>query len=235
MQSQANITPIQNDLRGAAIAEGDTLVICIREFLMKPGHHHGMLSPRFTGFAMELLLRRLEPPPTSNPESILYRHEQSLISHLRAMLPASGHRNSETETILLPQCQGLIEAIGHRLAYDAAVEEGLDQYLIDSYVSHAISVDPSWYSEEGGIPRALQKKMELEAATASFQHLESLLERLDVDSYVTAPIVSDERWDAYERSLQTYSHPESSVVDIPQLTNLPSALFHELQQVTARL
>ena len=81
----------------------------------------------------------LEAPPTSNPESLLCWHEQLLISHLRAMVSASGHRNLETEAILLPQCQGLIEAIGHRTAYDAAVEEGLDQHLIDTYVSHVIS------------------------------------------------------------------------------------------------
>jgi acyl-CoA oxidase len=184
---------------------------------------------------MELLLGRLEAPPTSNPDSLLYRHEQSLVSHLRAILSASGHRNPETEAILLPQCQGLIEAIGHRMAYDAAVEEGLDQHLIDSYVSHVISVDPSWYSEEAGIPRALQKKMELESATASFRHLESLLERLDVDSYVTAPMVSDERWEAYERSLETYMHPGGSKLDSPRLQNLASILLHESHQLAARL
>jgi acyl-CoA oxidase len=184
---------------------------------------------------MELLLGRLEAPPTSNPDSLLYRHEQSLVSHLRAILSASGHRNPETEAILLPQCQGLIEAIGHRMAYDAAVEEGLDQHLIDSYVSHVISVDPSWYSEEAGIPRALQKKMELESATASFRHLESLLGRLDVDSYVTAPMVSDERWEAYERSLETHMHPGGSKLDSPRLQNLASILLHESHQLAARL
>ena len=184
---------------------------------------------------MELLLDRLEAPPTCDPESLLYRHERSLISHLRATVSASGHRNPETEAILLPQCQGLIEAIGHRMAYDAAVEEGLDQHLIDTYVSHVISVDPSWYSEEAGIPRALQKKMELESAAASFKHLESLLERLDVDSYVTAPMISDERWDAYEQSLQTYSHPGNSMLDTPWLQNLPSAFLDEAQQFFARL
>ena len=184
---------------------------------------------------MELLLGRLEVPPTSNPESLLYRHEQSLISHLRAILSASGHRNPETEATLLPQCQGLIEAIGHRMAYDAAVEEKLDQHLIDTYVSHVISVDPSWYSEEAGIPRALQKKMELESATASFKHLESLLERLDVDSYVTAPMVSDERWYAYERSLETYTHPAKPIPDIPWSQSIPSAFIYEPQQLFSRL
>ena len=184
---------------------------------------------------MELLLGRLEAPPTSNPGSMLYRHEQSLISNLRTVVPASGHRNPETEAIILPQCQGLIEAIGHRMAYDAAVEDGLDQHLIDSYVSHVMSVDPAWYSEEAGIPRALQKKMELESATASFKNLESLLERLDADSYVTAPMVSDERWEAYERSLQTYSHPGSSIPDTPWFQNLSSTLLHESQQLFARL
>lgn len=180
---------------------------------------------------MELLLGRIKAPPTNNPESLLYRHEQSLISHLRVILSASGHRDPEAEAILLPQCQGLIEAIGHRMAYDAAAEEGLDQYLIDSYVSHAISVDPSWFSEEAGIPRALQKRMELESATASFGHLESLLDRLDVDSYVTAPMVSDERWSAYERSLETYNHPrhKKSLLDTPWSQSLPPALLHEPQ------
>jgi acyl-CoA oxidase len=184
---------------------------------------------------MELLLGRLEAPHTSNSDSLLHRHEQSLMSHLRAILSASGHRNPETEAILLPQSRGLIEAIGHRMAYDAAVEEGLDQHLIDSYVSHVISVDPSWYSEEAGIPRALQKKMELESATASFRHLESLLERLDVDSYVTAPMVSDERWEAYERSLETYKHPGDPTPDTPRLQNLASVLLHEPRRPVARL
>ena len=152
-----------------------------------------------------------------------------MVLHLRAALSASGHRNPETEAILLPQCQGLIEAIGHRMAYDAAVEEGLDQHLIDTYVSHVISVDPSWYSEEAGIPRSVQKKMELESTTASFKHLESLLERLDVDSYVTAPIVSDERWEAYERSLYTHSHFGNPELDTPWSQNRPSVLSYEPQ------
>ena len=184
---------------------------------------------------MELLLGRLEVPPTNNPGSLLYRHEQSLISHLRAVLSASGHRDPKTEAIILPQCQGLIEAVGHRMAYDAAVEEGLDQHLIDTYVSHVISVDPSWYSEEAGISRALQKKMELEAATVSFKHLESLLERLDVDSYVTAPMVSDERWEVYERSLYTHSHSGNLELDNPWSRNLPSVLPREPQQLISRL
>ena len=184
---------------------------------------------------MELILGRLEAPPTSNPGGLLYRHEQSLISHLRAMPSAPGHRNPETESILLPQCQGLIEAIGHRMAYDAAIEDGLDQHLLDTYVSHVISVDPSWYSEEAGIPRALQKKKELESATASFRHLESLLERLDVDSYVTAPMVSDERWYAYERSLVTYTHPGKPILNIPWPQGLPLALPHEPRRLLSRL
>jgi acyl-CoA oxidase len=225
---------LQNDLRGAAIAEGDTLVICIRKFVTKL-RYFALLSSRLTGFAMELLLGRLEAPPTSNPESLLYRHEQSLVSNLRAMLSASGHRNPTTEAILLPQCQGLMEAIGHRMAYDAAVEEGLDRHLIDTYVSHVISVDPSWYSEEAGISRAQQKKREFESVTASFQHLESLLERLDVDSYVTAPMVSDERWNTYERSLETYTHPEKPILDTPWIQSSPSALLNEHQPLFPRL
>ena len=184
---------------------------------------------------MELLLGHLEVPSTSNPDSLLYRHEQSMISRLRTMVSASGHRDPEKEAIILPQCQGLIEAIGHRVAYDAAVDDGLGQYLIDSYVSHVISIDPSWYSEEAGIPGALQKKMEIESATASFKHIESLLERTDVDSYVTAPMVSDERWEAYEGSLQTCSHPGSSISDTLWSQNLSSTLLREPQQRFARL
>lgn len=75
--------------------------------------------------------------------------------------------------------------------YAAAVEEGLDQHLIDTYVAHAVSTDPSWYYEEAGIPPALHRKTELESATASFKHLESLPERLDADSHVAVPMVSD--------------------------------------------
>ena len=208
-------------------------MICIRTFVTNPGCP-ALLSFRLTGFAMELLLGRLEVLPTSNPESLLHRHEQSLISYLRAILSTSGRHNPKTEAILLPQCQSLIEAIGHRMAYDAAVDQGLDQHLIDTYVSHVISVDPSWYSEEAGISRAQQKKMELESATASFKHLKLLLERLDVDSYVAAPMVSDERWCAYERSLKTYSQPGKSTPNSPRSQN-PPGLPRELQKLVSRL
>lgn len=147
-------------------------------------------------------------PESSNPDSLLAQHEESLISSLKEkMIQASGHR--EMESLLLPQCQSLIEAIGHRLAYDAAVERRVDSAVIDLYVANVISLDPGWYVEHKGISGWKQKTMVLDAATALVPRLEELLERLDVEAYVTAPIVSDEKWNAYTMSLDTFGEPQA--------------------------
>jgi acyl-CoA oxidase len=115
---------------------------------------------------------------------------------LRAKLESfPDHRSPLAERVLLPYCQPLIETIGSRLAYDSARERGLDPTIINMFVASAISEDPGWFSENANLPREKQIEMELDAASALLPQLDQLLEQLDVEQYVVAPIVANQRWD----------------------------------------
>ncbi|TFY83070.1 hypothetical protein EWM64_g940 [Hericium alpestre] len=192
------LSVLHGDMRGAAIAEGDILVISIR-------------------FAVDLLLGRIKPAASANPDSLLFRHEQSMIAHLsKVMRDAPSHRDAQLESVLLPQCQGLLEAIGYRLAFDAAVTAGLPADIIDMYVASVVDLNPGWYSENAGISCWDQKMQLLAAAKTLYPRLDELLTQLNVESYVTAPIVSDHAWDAYVESLDVYGVPQPYTPTVEQ-------------------
>lgn len=157
------------------------------------------------GLASELLLKRYAVPPTSDPSSLLARHETGLLNELQALLAGMGsHRSATFDQVILPECMNFVLAIGHRMAYDAAVAAGVDQCLIDLYVASALKVDTAWYTENAELSRAAQREMESVAVDAVFPHLEVLLDRMDVDAYVTAPLISKESWESYLGGLPTY-------------------------------
>ncbi|KAF7970718.1 hypothetical protein HWV62_23206 [Athelia sp. TMB] len=186
------ITGNFNDLRGAAIAEGDILVVAIR-------------------LATELLLERYAVPPSSNPTSLLARHELSLFAELQAQLRAMpSHRAPDFDTQNLPSCVPLVTAIGHRMAYDAAVSAGMDAGLLALYEVSCIKADAAWYVENTEITRVGIREMEARAVEAVFPRLEEFLEALDVEPYITAPIISEEKWSRYVNELQTFSSPDAS-------------------------
>jgi hypothetical protein len=173
---------------------------------------------------MELLLGRIELPPSTNPQTVLYQHEKSNLATLRiALFAASGgsHRNARFEAALLPQAQPLIEAIGHRMAYDAAVKDGVEKGWLDLFVMSCVKLDGTWYSESASprLSRQTQIQMVLKAAQALYEGgaLEAYLaqeERVEaggVAKYCTAPIVSDKQWDTYVNSLETYGRFEDSL------------------------
>ena len=57
--------------------------------------------------------------------------------------------------------------------------------------------------------------METEAAKKLLPHIDMLLEMLEVEPYIVAPIVSDEKWNCYVNRLDTYGEmptPTRSVI-----------------------
>jgi hypothetical protein len=167
------------------------------------------------GFAMEILRKRISVPPYRNPNSLLARHEHSLTSSLRARLAdATSHRDQSVDTTVLPLCQSLIEAIGTRLAYESAIGS-LQDDILDLFVASNFRKDPAWYALNEGLDGGTQSRMETDAAKRLLPHIDMLLEMLEVEPYVVAPIVSDERWHCYVNRLDTYGEmptPTRSVI-----------------------
>ncbi|EGO19913.1 hypothetical protein SERLADRAFT_442727 [Serpula lacrymans var. lacrymans S7.9] len=130
---------IENDGKGVIIAEGDVLTLCIRLF-------------------SELLLNRYTIPLPPSDHSLLAHHAHSLLSEnlsLLASLPG-GHRSPTYNSLILPQAELAIEAMGHALAYAAALASHVPQPILDVYESAVIRRDPAWYSEHGGLSRVQQ-------------------------------------------------------------------------------
>ncbi|KAJ8487674.1 hypothetical protein ONZ45_g7500 [Pleurotus djamor] len=180
------ITTAFNNLRGASIAEGDVLALSIR-------------------FAIEIVLSRIELPPASEPDSMLAQHEDAMIQELREKLfTMAHHRSEEFEKWVLPRCQPLLEAIGHRIAYESARKDHIDEDLVNLYVSHCFKQDPGWYTERGGLSVLDQRKLEIESITRLLPRLDDLLNLLGQDDGITAPIVSDDRWEKFTQSLPVH-------------------------------
>jgi len=164
---------------------------------------------------MEILRNRIAVPPCRFPDSLLAKHEHSLTSSLRARLAdAATHRDLSVDTTVLPLCQSLIEAIGTRMAYEAAIES-LQDDILDLFVASNFRKDPAWYALNEGLDGGTQSRMETEAAKKLLPRIDTLLEMLEVEPYVVAPIVSDERWNRYVNRLDTYGEmptPTRSVI-----------------------
>ncbi|KAF9478467.1 acyl-CoA dehydrogenase NM domain-like protein [Pholiota conissans] len=184
------------DLRGAAIAEGEVLGLSVR-------------------FAVEILIGRIKLPKSRYPDSLLSRHETSIFQELRGALSTrfKHHRDPEFQALVLPQCQALIEAVGHRMAYDAAIADGVDERVLDMFVASAIREDRAWYAEVGGVSRAEQVELERKAMKALLPCLDALLEGLQIEKYCHAPIISEERWQRYVDGLPTFMSVDAPTSD----------------------
>ncbi|KAF5725245.1 acyl-coenzyme A oxidase 4 [Fusarium mundagurra] len=103
---------------GNAIAEGDTLVLCIR-------------------FMSELLGGKVELPSARNRLSRLAQREEGLVADMKSRLNTIGgykeHRGLAFDRHILPRCRPLAESIGNRMAYEAAEKWGLPSEVLTLY------------------------------------------------------------------------------------------------------
>lgn len=122
------------------------------------------------------------------------------------------HRAENFNRDILPLSLPLVQAVGHRLAYEAAKEVKIDANLLSLYESCVIKEDSAWYAEQGGISRTSQQEMEAQAADALFPSLMELVQKTGIQHYSNAPMASDRAWDEFVSELETFSGEAS--VDI---------------------
>ncbi|KZT68683.1 acyl-CoA dehydrogenase NM domain-like protein [Daedalea quercina L-15889] len=188
-------------MRGIRIAEGDVLVLSIR-------------------LANELLIGRYSMPAFKHPDCLLSRHEAGLFAECRALLKRAGgnHRHDSVARLMLPLCLPLVQAIGHRMAYEASLDAGVEKPLLDLYEVGVVLQDPAWYSEHAGLPRWSQFEMEDRAITAALPHLEEYLGKTGAESYAVSPILTQESWEKFLNDLPLFSgNAHISLVPLPQI------------------
>jgi acyl-CoA oxidase len=193
-------------MRGIAIAEGDMLGISIRASFPHISISISHSFPTATiGLTSELLLGRYEFEPPRYPDSLLAQHERGIFSELRASLAiAPSHRSAAYDQEILPRSLSFIQAIGHRLSYDAARATAIDTPLLDLFEIASVLQDEAWYVECLGMTRSELRQREACALEVVYPHLEEYLARMDVAPYIFAPISSDERWRMFVDTLQTF-------------------------------
>ncbi|KAH0828639.1 acyl-CoA oxidase [Lanmaoa asiatica] len=186
----------ENDCKGIVIAEGDVLTLCIRLF-------------------SELLLQRYQMPLPDASESLLAQHAISLLEESKALLQqlSGGHRSEAFNALILPQAEHAIEAMGHSMTYSAGVQRGLPKPILDIYECAVIRRDPAWYSEKGGLTRHDQRVREDNAVTSAMPHLAAYLDDLNIEAYVSAPIVSDAAWKEYYGAMPVFKGNAVPVFD----------------------
>ncbi|KAI0790861.1 acyl-CoA dehydrogenase NM domain-like protein [Abortiporus biennis] len=181
------INVIYGAMKGISIAEGDVLALSIR-------------------LATELLQGRYSLPSANDPSSYLARHEAGLFTENRNLLKTiANHRSEEVNKLIIPQCLPLIQAIGHRMAYEAAVADKLPWFILDLYAASVIKLDAAWYVENLQLSRRGIIELESKAMDAMLPRLGDLVRDMNVEEYVLAPIVTEEKWDTFVESLPLYT------------------------------
>lgn len=172
------------------------------------------------GFAIDLLRGRVIVPSYQDTDSLLSRHEQSLTSSLKlSLLNAVKSHDGSLDTAVLPLCQAVIEAIGARMAFEAAYDH-LPKGVLDLFVASNVRKDAAWYALNADLDGPAQTQMEAEAARALLPRINALMDLLDIEPYVVAPIASDEQWIHYVNSLDVYGDaPRILRYGVPSLTS----------------
>jgi hypothetical protein len=164
------------------------------------------------GLASELLIGRYQLPAPKDPNCPVARHEAALLAEAKNHLIEFGgvHRSEEFNRNILPLSLPLIQAIGHRMALEAAKETNIDSKIYTLYKSGVILEDSAWYTEQGGISRKAQREMEAQAADALLPDLEKLVYETGAAPYSSAPMTSDRLWNAFVSGLETFAGEASS-------------------------
>jgi hypothetical protein len=155
--------------------------------------------------ASELLQERYHVPKSTHPSSLLARHEQGLFAENQQILRQSGgHRSADFNNLVLPKSELIVRAIGHRMAYDAALDANLDKSVTDLYLASAMALGSAWYAEHAGFGGAQQDAAMNKAVTAALPFLDEWLVRTGAEPYSQVPILSDTNWKQFTDGLREY-------------------------------
>ncbi|KAF5578571.1 acyl dehydrogenase NM domain protein [Fusarium subglutinans] len=181
------ICDADNMIRACAISEGDALVVSIR-------------------LAVELCLGKYEMPSATKTDCLLAKYEAGLAQEawdIVSSIPAE-HHSQEFNRLFIPRCKPLVLGIGHRMVYETALDAGVDSDLLALYEAGALKENLDWYTEKGLLTRQTFREMENRALDSVEPRLDELLNELNMEPYVTAPIIKEGLFDDFVQGLPTF-------------------------------
>jgi acyl-CoA oxidase len=150
-------------------------------------------------------------PLSTHPDGPLALHEISLFEEATETISSSSDFTQAFAQYVQPRCQLMVESMGHRKAYDAAVDQGVPQCLVDLYLINAIKTDAAWYVERSIFTRQTIMRMKDTALLVALPRLDELLAAIEIESYISSPVISDEYWEKFSKTLPVYSSPQAEV------------------------
>ncbi|KAL5048226.1 hypothetical protein BDW71DRAFT_205763 [Aspergillus fruticulosus] len=208
----------QLEARGISIAEGDTLALSTHMLQAQSSTCPNLVANAFAGLASELLLGRYSMPASKTPSGLLARYEDGVFAFCRRIFLSlrGGHRGEEFNSYILPHCQTLVEAIGHRMAYEAACEAGVDEEILALYEAAVLLQAQALYIQVSGLDVRPELEKEAIAMDSVLPRLDCLLDATGVGPYCTAAIVSDESWDTFVGGLQAFGGEGTGLASMQQ-------------------
>lgn len=163
------------------------------------------------GLASELLGEKYTLPEPLDPSTILAQREREIMTNARHKLAELGgykeHRGLEFNRHILPRCRPLVEAIGHRMAYEAARDSGVCPKVLRLFEMLCLATDLSWrLSEDRAITQTFHDSLVKAYDEVLPDMLKAVLES-EAKDYVTAPIVSDKSWTTFVGELPSFAYP----------------------------
>lgn len=145
--------------------------------------------------------------PQKYPDSFLAQHEKGMLSSLQTVLNSirGEHRSETFNRKIIPRSIALAEAIGHRMAFEAALDAGVDPLILKLYETSVVLHDIAWYSEHGLCTQDGMLETEEHAITDLYKCLDQLLDHSGVQPYAYAAITTEKSWKAFVRTLPVYA------------------------------
>jgi hypothetical protein len=170
----------------------------------------------------EVLGGKLDLPQARNRLSLLARHEEDLMEDMKSRLQRIGgyekHRGPAFDRYILPRCRLLAEAIGNRMAYEAAEKSGVSLEVLTLYerICMCEDLDP--------LP-VIEPMVQARASSRSSDSYKTVLAQIrsesagpsDIDHYVTAPIISDRSWESFMNGLRMFKGPLETPTPLSKL------------------
>lgn len=210
------ISELALTFQGNIIAEGDTLVLCIRAYLQLYPRQRLKLTV-LIGLVSELLGGKYSLPAPQDSTTVLACRERQMMEAARSKLKDIGgygeHRGQAFNQIILPCCRPIAEAIGHRMAYEAARASGVCPKVLRLYEHMCVGTDFKHCSSDVHGLHAIGNAA-VEAYDDVLADMLLSLQNSEADAYTTAPIMSDQSWTSFVDKMQSFKHPSDHARDI---------------------
>ncbi|KAK0367920.1 hypothetical protein CLIM01_14727 [Colletotrichum limetticola] len=163
-------------------------------------------------------MNRYGLPQPTDPTGSLAMYEAGMLEEVardkNLALGVSGSlRGTTYNNSVLPRCRAMVEAIGQRMAYEAAREQGnIAPEVLDVFEKSCIRKDPSWFVEHGHGTRSSLRDNENRAYSKLLPLLPTLVERANAKDYITAPLVEEGDMDDFIKALPAFGARTDDVV-----------------------